>query len=138
MEVAPCSITFKIDENPSLDIKDLKNKEQGQYTITGWIRWMGEVIKKSIPNSLVTKTLQEGITLDTTGHMLLTAWVNHISKIIESRWYQITDIAIRKYYDKKLLATPISIFEETEKWSTLYWPDLDIPNYLNHEKVVKK
>lgn len=28
MEDGPCSITFKIAENPSVDRKDLKNKEQ--------------------------------------------------------------------------------------------------------------
>ena len=48
-------------------------------------------MKKSIPNSPVTRTLQEGILMDATGHMPLTVWGNYISKIIENRWYQITD-----------------------------------------------
>ena len=57
MEDAPCRITFKMDENPSLDIRDLKNKEQGKYIVIGRIRWMGEVIKKYISNSPVTRNL---------------------------------------------------------------------------------
>ena len=55
--------------------------------------------------------------------------------IIENRWYQITDMAIRKYYVTKL---PMSIFEETEKEYTLDWSDVDIPNYLNYVKVEKE
>ena len=66
-----------MDENPLLDIKDLKKKEQGQYIVTGCIRWMWEVIKKSVPNSPVAKTLREGILMDTIVHMLPTAWVNY-------------------------------------------------------------
>ena len=31
MEDAQCSITFKMDEKSSFDIRDLKNKEQGEY-----------------------------------------------------------------------------------------------------------
>ena len=57
MEDAPFRITFKMDENPSLDIRDLKNKEQGKYIVIGRIRWMGEVIKKYISNSPVTRNL---------------------------------------------------------------------------------
>ena len=53
--------------------------------------------------------------MDTTGHMPLTVWGNHISKIIENRWNQIRDIVIRKHYGTKLLTTPMSIFEEIEK-----------------------
>ena len=55
--------------------------------------------------------------------------------IIENRWYQITDKAIRKYYVTKL---PMSIFEEIEKEYTRDWSDVDIPNYLNYEKVEKE
>ena len=47
IEDAPYNITFKMDENPSLDIRDLKNKEQGEYIVKGCIRWMWEVVKKS-------------------------------------------------------------------------------------------
>ena len=46
-----------MDENLSLNITDLKNKEQVKYIATGCIRWMGEVIKKSTPNSPVIRTL---------------------------------------------------------------------------------
>ena len=67
--------------------------------------------------------------MGTTGHMPLTGWGNHISKIIENRWYQITDIVIRKYYGTKLSTTPMSIFEEIEKESTLDSSDMDVPNY---------
>ena len=95
-------------------------------------------MKKSIPNSPVTRTLQEGILMDVTGHMPLTVWGNYISKIIENRWYQITDEVIRKYHCTKLLTTPISIFEEIGKESTRDWSGVDIANYLNHEKVEKE
>ena len=40
MEDPLCSIIFKIDENPPLDIRDLKNKGQGAYIATDYIRWM--------------------------------------------------------------------------------------------------
>ena len=102
-----------MDENPLLDTTDLKNKEQFEYIATGCIRWMGEVIKKSIPNSPVTRSLREKILIGTTGRMSLTVWGNHnhISKI--------TDIAIRKYYGTKLSTTPMSLFEKIEKESSL-------------------
>ena len=74
----------------------------------------------------------------TSGNIPLAAYRKHISKIIETQWYQITLIAIRKYYGTRLSKTPMSIFEEIEKESTFDWSDLDIPNYeiikLNHEK----
>ena len=38
--------------------------------------------------------------METAGHMTLTVQGNHISKIIENGWYQVTDIAIRNYYGK--------------------------------------
>lgn len=38
--------------------------------------------------------------METAGHMTLTVRRNHISKIIENGWYQVTDIAIRNYYGK--------------------------------------
>ena len=121
-----------MDENLSLNITDLKNKEQVKYIATGCIRWMGEVIKKSTPNSPVIRTLWEGILMETAGHMTLKVRRNHISKIIENRWYQVTDIAIRNYYGNKLSTSPITIFEEIEQECTLDWSDVDIPNYLNY------
>ena len=38
MENPPFSITLKKNENSLLDIRDLKNKEQSEYTVTGCIR----------------------------------------------------------------------------------------------------
>ena len=112
-----------MDENPLLDITDLKNKEQCEYIATGCIRWMRQVIKKYIPNSPVNTCRH---------YRSLTVWGNHnhISKI--------TDIAIRKYYGNKLSTTPMSIYEEIEKESSLDWSDVDVPNYLNHEKLEKE
>ena len=73
--------------------------------------------------------------MDTIGNMSLTVCGNQITKMIENQWYQITDIAIRKYYCTKLSTTAMSIFEEIEKYSTVDWSDVDIPNYLNHGKI---
>ena len=81
MEDDSCGITFKMDNNSSLDIKVLKNKEQSEYIVTGRVRCMGEVIEKSVPNSPATRTLQEGILMDATDHMSLTVWVKYINKI---------------------------------------------------------
>lgn len=53
------------------------------------------------------------------GNMPPTVWRNHISTIIENCWYQITDIAIRKYYGTKFSTTPMSTFEEIEKETTI-------------------
>lgn len=80
---------------------------------------MREVIKKSLPNSLVTRAQYEGILTEITDNMPLRVWGNHIGTIIENRWHQTTDIAIRKYYGAKLWTTPMSIFEEIEKESTI-------------------
>ena len=41
------------------------------------------------------------------------------------------------YDGTKLLTTPISIFEEIEEKSTLDWTEVNISNYLKHEKVKK-
>ena len=137
-----CSVQYYIqmDENSSLDLNNLNKKEQGEYIVIGCIRWIEEVMKKSVPNSPVPRTLREGILFDTTGHMSLRVWGNHINKIkiIENQLYKITYIAIRKYYDTKLSATPMIISEVIERESTLYWPYVDIPNYLNHEKIEKE
>ena len=48
-------------------------------------------------------------------YMLLTVRGSNTSKIIENRWYQMNDIAIKKYYRTKLSTNPISIFKEIEK-----------------------
>ena len=48
-------------------------------------------------------------------YMLLTVRGNNTSKIIENRWYQMKDIAIKKYYGTKLSTNSISIFKEIEK-----------------------
>ena len=87
------------------------------------------------PQQSISKNSTRGNTMRTTDHMLLTIWGNHISKIIENSWYQIADRAIKMYYGTKLLTTPMSIFEEIEEKSTLAWAELDISNYLKHEKV---
>ena len=118
-------------------MKDVKNKEQSEYIATGCIRWIGEVIKKFVLSSPLARTLRGGIFMGTTDHMLLTVWGNHISKIIENSCYQIADIAIKMYDGTKLLTTPISIFEEIEEKSTLDWTEVNISNYLKHEKVKK-
>ena len=73
--------------------------------------------------------------MGTADHILLTVWGNYISKIIENSWYQIADKAIQMYDGTKLLTTPISIFEEIEEKSTLDWTEVNISNYLKHEKV---
>ena len=116
-------------------MKDIKNKEQSEYIVTGCIRWMEEVIKKFVLSSPLARTLRGGIFMGTTDHMLLTVWGNHISKIIENSWYQIADIAIKMYDGTKLLTTQISIFEEIEEKSTFDWTEVNISNYLKHEKV---
>ena len=41
------------------------------------------------------------------------------------------------YDGTKLLTTPISIFEEIEEKSALDWTEVNISNYLKHEKVKK-
>ena len=130
MEDAPCNITIEMDEDPWLDIRDSKNKEQIEYIVTGCIRWIGEGIKKSIPNSPVTRTIEDGILMEITGNMPLTVWGSNISTITENRWYQITDIVIRKYYGTKLSTASMSIFEEMENESTI-----DCSYYLDHEKL---
>ena len=127
-----------MDENSSLDIKDQNKKEQGEYIVTGCIRWMGEVIKKSLPKSTVIKALREENLVGTPGHIPLRFQGNHTSKKIENQWFETADIAIRKYYGNKLSRTPMSIFEEIEIESTLYWSHVDILNYLNHEKIEKQ
>ena len=78
--------------------------------------------------------------MDTTGQIALRFWGNHINKIkiIENQRYEITDTAISKDYGTKLLTTPMIISEEIERESTLYWSYVDIPNYLNHEKIEKE
>ena len=89
MDDAPCSITFEMDENPLLGMRDSKDKEQSRYIVTCCIGWMGEEIKKYIPNSPVIRNLREGILMETAGNMSLTVWGNHIRTVIENRWYQI-------------------------------------------------
>lgn len=137
-----CSVQYYIqmDENSLLDLNNLNEKEQVEYIVIDCIRWIEEVMKKSVSNSPVPRTLREGILFDTTGHMSLRVWGSHINKIkiIENQWYKITYIAIRKYYDTKLSTTPMIISEVIERESTLYWPHVDIPNYLNHEKIEKE
>ena len=73
LDHAQCCVTFKMDENPPLKAKALKKKEQGEYIVNGCIRFMGYVMKKTVTglNSPLTRTLQDRILRDTTGHMPL-------------------------------------------------------------------
>lgn len=134
MEDTHWNNTYKLNKNLSLDIKDLTEKEQGEYIVIGSIRWIREVIRNTARNSLVTITLQAWILMEVIQVIPVTLWGNHISNIIENQCYQITDVAIRKYYGTKLSATPMSIFEEMEKESAFDWLEVGTSNYLNHEK----
>ena len=89
-EDALFSVTFKKNENSSLDIRDLKNKEQGEYTLTG-IRWMGNVKKIYTQNSSNKNSARE----NTYGHYRSYAtnsqggqyWLNNRNQLVPNKRY---------------------------------------------------
>ena len=81
MEESPCRVSFKMDENTPVVVEKLKLKNDGDFVVTGCIRWIGGFLVKEIFGSPIVnspgaraRTLHEGVLMETTGHMSITVW----------------------------------------------------------------
>ena len=85
-----------------------------------------------------TRTLRECVFMDQSDHICLTVWREMINQLEEGKWYKLSDINIKQYFDVKLSTTASTVIEELDKIDELSWDNVDIANYLKHEKADQK
>ena len=118
---------------------DIKEKDSGVFIVNGCIHWIAETQHNNPgDNNHPPKMLRECVLLDNTGNICLTVWQNHIEKLTENQWYQITDVTIKNYYGIKLSTSPKSIIEAITCEEQLNWDALNVQGYLEHELSAQK
>ena len=109
-------VTFSYDSSAVTPIKEILCQNVGTYDVVGSLKWLKESIM--VTTSIGELPLREAILYDGSGDIKLTVWNDLIDSVIEEKQYNITNLSLRNFYEKKLSTTKISTFSVADSNDT--------------------
>ena len=79
----------------------LKTHNNGHFTVSGCIKWLGEPLK---PEN-ATKMVREAELTDPSGTINLSVWDSHMQQIEDGQFYTVTNCKLKHYFGKRLATT---------------------------------
>ena len=79
----------------------LKTHNNGNFTVSGCIKWLGEPLK---PEN-ATKMVREAELTDPSGTINLSVWDSHMQQIEDGQFYTVTNCKLKHYFGKRLATT---------------------------------
>ena len=133
------TMPFKFLDVEDITIKELKEKSTGRYSFIACFRWIADEKMVEVKNnngSTSKKRLRDGVVLDESEeYILITIWEEHIDILKDSTCYLFNNISIRDYLVKKLVTTPSTTIEMSDKFESknLNWSIIDMESCSNIE-----